>query len=283
MALFKRLSTDTAIVAVAVGAWLCVGVAAPWQDITSDASSSIAAVAGLWGWTLWTATVIALLVPSPASATTVHAVSPIAVVCAAIALDPLALFGAVVAFIVVHSSVLVDRMVQGGAYGREQRFALRTPVPYMVPAVVAWLVLTGTLIGGSVLLAAQQWWWGVPIFALGTLSAINIPRRLHRLSRRWLVLVPAGVVVHDHLVLAETIMTPRNKIASITIVGPKSESADFTGGILGPRIAVELRQADKIVLSKITAKTLGTTEALHVQSYSVAPRRLRVALAALNA
>ena len=283
MAYIKRLSTDTAIVAIAIAAWLCVGIAAPWQDVTSDASSAVVAVVGIWGWSLWTAAVIALLVPSPISATTVHAISPLAVFCAALAVDPLALFGALVAFIVLHSPVVVDRMVQGGAYGKEQRFALRTPVPYMVPAVIAWLVLIGTVVGGSVLLAAQQWWWGVPIFALGVIALINIPHRLHRLSRRWLVLVPAGVVIHDHLVLAETIMTPRNKIASLALVGPESESADFTGGVLGPRIAIELRQADKIVLSKITAKTLGTTEALHVQAYSVAPRRIGAALAALNA
>ena len=47
-------------------------------------------------------------------------------------------------------------------------------------------------------------------------------------------------------------------------------------------LTIELREADKVVLSRITAKNLGTTEALHVLSFSVAPRRVASAVAALQ-
>jgi hypothetical protein len=96
------------------------------------------------------------------------------------------------------------------------------------------------------------------------------------------VIVPSGVVIHDHLVLAETVMSPRSKIASVALVHEQSGSADFTGGVLGPRLAIELREADKIVLAKITARALGTTQALHVHSFHVAPRRVHAARAAIN-
>lgn len=281
MAFPRRFSTDIVTVAISLGAWLLVGISAPWQTVTDTSSTPVVVVAGVWGWVLWTTVIIALLVPSPLSATAVHAISPLAVVAAFLAIHPLAIFGSVVALIVMHSSLLVDRMVQGGAYGREQRFALRTPLPYMAPAALAWLILVGTVLGGSLLLASKQWFVGVPLLVVGIFALLNIPRRLHRLSRRWLVVVPAGVVIHDHLVLAETFMNPRNKIASVSVVDTDSESADFTGGVIGPRVAINLHDADKIVLSKITAKTLGTTEALHVKSYTVAPRRLRAAHAAL--
>ena len=281
MASSRRFSTDLITVAVTLGAWLLVGLSAPWQILTDSSSSPVVVVVGVWAWLAWTTVVIAVLVPSPISATAVHAIAPLAVVCALLAVDPLSIFGSVVALIVAHSSVLMDRMVQGGAYGREQRFALRTPLTYMAPAGLAWLILVGTVLGGSLLLAATQWFIGAPLLAVGIFASFNIPQRLHRLSRRWLVVVPAGVVIHDHLVLAETFMNPRNKIAAITVVDSDGESADFTGGVIGPRIAIELREADKIVLSKITAKTLGTTEALHVKSYTVAPRRLQAAYAAL--
>lgn len=281
MASPRRFSTSLTTVAVSLGAWLLVGLSAPWQTITETASTPVVAVLGAWSWVLWTSVVIALLVPSPISATVLHAISPLAVVCSLIAVDPLSIFGAVVALIVMHSSVLIDRMVQGGAYGLEQRFALRTPLPYMAPAGFAWLILVGSLLGGSLFLAARQWFIGAPLLAVGIIAALNIPQRLHRLSRRWLVIVPAGVVIHDHLVLAETIMSPRNKIASFSITDTQGESADFTGGVLGARLAIELREADKVVLSKITAKTLRTTEALHVKTYTVAPRRLQAACAAL--
>jgi hypothetical protein len=69
---------------------------------------------------------------------------------------------------------------------------------------------------------------------------------------------------------------------SLRVVNENGEAADFTGGVLGPRLSVEMKEADKVVLSKITAKTLGTTEALHVKTFVIAPRRLHVAMAALS-
>jgi hypothetical protein len=77
-------------------------------------------------------------------------------------------------------------------------------------------------------------------------------------------------------------MSLRNKISSVALVNEQSDSADLTGGVLGTRLAIELRDPDKIVLSKITARTLGTTEALHVRSFHVAPRRVHAAREALN-
>jgi hypothetical protein len=173
-------------------------------------------------------------------------------------------------------------MVQGGAYGDETRFALRTPLPYVVPAVIAWALYTSALIGGSLLLAARQYVIGAVLVAAGILLSRTIPQRLHRLARRWLVLVPVGIVVHDHLVLYETIMAHSEKILSVTRTSEVGEAADLTGGVLGNRLTVALTEADKVVLSAITAKTLGTTEALHVKMFCIAPRRLDAALSAIT-
>jgi hypothetical protein len=173
-------------------------------------------------------------------------------------------------------------MVQGGAYGDEKRFALRTPLPYVVPAIVAWLFYVTTLIGGSLFLAAQQYVIGAILTAAGIFLSRSIPLRLHRLARRWLVLVPVGIVVHDHLVLHETIMVHTEKVKSIIRVSEVGESADLTGGVIGDRIAISLTEADKVILSAITAKALGTTEALHVKMFCIAPRRLTAALSAIT-
>jgi hypothetical protein len=282
MAFPTRLSPGARLVAITLAAWIVLGIFVPWQSLGNDTSTPVAIALMVWGWLLWIAVAIALLVPSPISATVVHAISPLAVLCAALDVDPPSLFAALVALIVLRSGVLMDYMVQGGAYGQEQRFALRTPVPFMAPAVLAWSLLMGTVLGATFFLAAQLWWIGAVLLVMGVIALVTLPQRLHRLSRRWLVIVPSGIVIHDHLVLAETVMSPRNKIASITLVNEQSDSADFTGGVLGPRLAVELREADKIVLSKITAHTLGTTEALHVRSFHVAPRRVHAAREALN-
>lgn len=280
MGLVRRIAPETVVTAVALGCWAALGVTAPWTMVADDRAVTL--TVSTWGWVLWFASTIALLVPSPLSATALRTISPLGVVVAGTAGHPVALFAAIVAAIVVRSAVMTDRMVQGGAYGDEQRFALRTPLPYLAPAALGWLLLTSTLIGGSVLVANRQWWIGVPLCAIGAVFAPAMVTRLHRLSRRWLVLVPAGIVIHDHLALAETIMSPRSKIASLRIVGNESDLADITGGALGPRLAVELRESDKVILSGVTARLLGTSEALHVRTFAVAPRRIEAARRALN-
>lgn len=282
MAKAPQITPPRVLLGIAVLAWIVVGFASPWQILANDASTATSVVLLVWGWTLWVLTAIQLLVPSPISLTSVRCIAPIAVVASFAAVSPLAVFASVVMMVIGFSPLFADVMVQGGAYGEEQRFALRTPVPQMLPTMIAWAILSFALIGGSLFVADQQFIIGIPLSALGVVLATRVPKLLHRHARRWLVIVPAGIVVHDHLVLAETVMSPRSKIASLTVVSEAGESADFTGGVAGARLAVQLREADKIVLSRITAKILGTTEALHVTTFSVAPRRLNAARAAIK-
>ena len=282
MAQHPLLQPQRVLNSVAMAAWVALALSSPWQTIADDASRSVAWVVLTWGWFLWTGVGASLLVPSPISLTIMRTVVPLSVVVSVVASQPLAVFCSVVALIVCASPVFVDAMVQGGAYGDETRFALRTPLPYVVPAVVAWLLYTAALIGGSLLLAARQYIFGAVLVAMGILLSRTIPRRLHRLARRWLVLVPVGIVVHDHLVLHETIMAHSGKILSVTRTSDVGEAADLTGGVVGDRITIALTEADKVVLSAITAKALGTTEALHVKMFCIAPRRLTAALSAIT-
>jgi hypothetical protein len=276
------LRPERIVVSVVIVAWVTIAMASPWQTIADDASRAVGWVVLTWGWLLWTSVGASLLVPSPMSLTIVRIVVPLSVVVSIAAGQPIAVFCSVVALVVCASPVFVDAMVQGGAYGEETRFALRTPLPYVVPAVIAWLLYTTTLIGGSLLLAARQYIFGAVLVAIGTILTRTIPRRLHRLARRWLVLVPVGIVVHDHLVLHETIMAPSGKISSVARTSDVGEAADLTGGVFGDRLTVTLTEADKVVMSAITAKTLGTTEALHVKMFCIAPRRLNAALSAIT-
>jgi len=276
------LRPECIVVSVVIAAWVTIAIASPWQTIADDASRSVSWVLLAWGWLLWTSVAASLLVPSPTSLTIVRIVVPLSVVVSIAASQPLAIFCSVVALIVCASPVFVDAMVQGGAYGDESRFALRTPLPYVVPAIIAWLLYTAALIGGSLLLAAQQYIVGAVLVTIGILLSRTIPQRLHRLARRWLVLVPVGIVVHDHLVLHETIMAPSAKILSVDRTSDVGEAADLTGGVFGERITIALTEADKVILSKITAKALGTTEALHVKMFCIAPRRLTAALLAIT-
>ncbi len=282
MAKLLPLRPERIVVSVVLAAWVVLALSSPWQAIADDTSRSVSWVLLTWSWLLWTAVGASFLVPSPMSLTIVRIVVPLSVVVSIAASQPLAVFCSVVALIVCASPLFVDAMVQGGAYGDETRFALRTPLPYVVPAVIAWALYASSLIGGSLLLAARQYVIGAVLVAAGILLSRTIPQRLHRLARRWLVLVPVGIVVHDHLVLYETIMAHSEKILSVTRTSEVGEAADLTGGVLGNRLTVALTEADKVILSAITAKTLGTTEALHVKMFCIAPRRLDAALSAIT-
>ena len=274
-------------------AWLIVALCAPWWSLADGRSVAVSVVLQTWGWGVWLIVAASLLVPTPASLTAMRITIPI-IVAQSVAViwhgDPTqnaflqacAVAGAVVTWRLSYHPVVVDEMVQGGAYGQEIRFALRTPWPHVLPAIVAWLLFVGSLTIGSLLLASQQWIAGVILVAIGVLLVRTVPRRIHRLARRWLVLVPAGIVVHDHMVLAETMMLRRHNITILNLVDGPGEEADLTGGVFGSRLVIGARNADKVILTPIAARLLKTGEALHVQSFAIAPRRREAAYSAMS-
>ncbi len=77
---------------------------------------------------------------------------------------------------------------------------------------------------------------------------VAVALRRHLLSRRWLVFVPAGVVVHDPIAMAEPVLLQRHLLrrigpADATAAGPDGGGAlDLTGGARG--LALELRTAE---------------------------------------
>ena len=130
---------------------------------------------------------------------------------------------------------------QGSAYGHERRFVLRPPVAFLLPAVVSWCVLCAVAIaapaaaGGAGVVRSA-----CPAAVLAVAGGWFLGRRFHLLSRRWLVLVPAGVVVHDHLVLADTVMLPRANVRSMGLALADTQAADLTGPASGHAVEIEL-------------------------------------------
>lgn len=276
------VSSRTVIIGVALAMWIVLALAAPWLTVAESRSAAVGICLTAWGWGLWMVVVVSLLVPSSISLTAVRIIVPLSVAVSVASNEVLAIFCSTVVGVIALSAMFCDLMVQGDAYGDERRFCLRTPVPQMAPAVVAWGVLVSSALAGTLGLCARQWAWAAPVSVVGLVGVSIIPRRLHRLARRWLVIVPAGVVLHDHLVLGETFMVMRSRLANVVIAPGPDDAADLTGGVLGRRLDVELVEADKVVLSDITASLLGTSVALHVRKFSCAPRRLDAALSILR-
>lgn len=263
--------------------WVVIGIVAPWADLADGRSAAVSAVLLAWGWAAWLSVMVSLCVPAALSLTAVRIVVPALAAAGFVAADPAWAGLGVFAVVVLLSAHVADVLVQGSAYGAETRFALRTPVPYLAPAVLVWSALAASSVGGSLLVAAGNLPVGIPVAVIGIILAWRVPVRLHRLSRRWLVVVPAGLVVHDHLVLGETMMVRRGNLGPVTLLAGAGEEADLTGAVPGRRVRIVMTQPEKIILAPITMRTLGTTEALHVVSFAVAPLRAAAAVSAVEA
>ena len=270
-------------VAVAVTGWIA---AAQALDGRTAAATTVATIAL---WVLWGAVLVTLIVPSTVGLTVVRMAAPIALaaavtiwVCGAGAWRGPLLFGVVAVFAaLVFSADLGQSFVQASAYGEEQRLLLRAPVALMPALVVSWSLWAAATLSGVILLAAQQWLVGAVLTALaGGLGALLLPRA-HQLSRRWLVLVPTGVVVHDPTVLADTFMVTKPKVSRVRLAEADTEAADLSGPAAGHLIEVSLKSMETVVLAGTRAKPAGT--ALHVQSFLVAPSRPGRALEAAAA
>ena len=94
---------------------------------------------------------------------------------------------------------------------------------------------------GPLLLAHRRWTAGAVITAVGLPVAALAAHTLFRLARRWLVFVPNGLVVHDHLAVAEPLPLGRRSIASIGPALAGTTAADLTAQAFG--MALEMRLA----------------------------------------
>jgi hypothetical protein len=125
------------------------------------------------------------------------------------------------------------------------RFPLRIPVSLLVGLVPLAVMLIGAGVSiGPLLLADGRIAVGTVATVVGLPIAYAMIRSLHSLSQRFLVLVPAGVVVVDPLTLADPVLMRRAEIAQVTQppVGHHTESAlDLRLGTRGGTVEISLR------------------------------------------
>ena len=187
--------------------------------------------AGVLLWSGWAFVVTAVLVPRPLSLTItrVGTVLAFAVAVAAV-LDATSstLLGAAAIVVTLLAVVLGSRgefarvCAQGAAYGDEERFPLKVPPGLAFAIVPAAIVIIGAGIAlGPLLLAAEQWIAGVLALVILVPAAIMVARLVHQLSRRWIVLVPAGLVIADPLTLTDPVLFVRNRILGLGPADPR--------------------------------------------------------------
>jgi hypothetical protein len=253
---------------------------------TATRSDAIGAVA-LWGaGALWLAGVAAMAIPAVVSLTATRAVVPLSLPVAIVAWsagaepgDGTLLLGiAAVATVVALSGDLGRVFVQASAYGEEDRHLLRPPTGYLFAVLVSWAIWAAAAIGGPLLLGGRAWVLGGVVSGFAIVMTIWAWPRWHSLSRRWLVVVPIGLVVHDHLVMAETLMLRRQEIATARLAPAGTQAADLTGPAAGHAIEINTVETVTAILAA-TPKAPGG-KAIHLTACLVAPTRPGRALAA---
>ncbi len=230
-------------------------------------------------WAVWASGFLACLVPSTVSLTVGRLLAPLPLLCcllAAIAgVDGLrlglavALSGAVA--VIWYSAEVGIHCAQGSAYGDEHRFPLRPPVPMLVPMALTWALGAACGVGAVLAVGDRRWLIGVLLAGLVVAFAVIIGPRFHQLSRRWLVVVPAGLVVHDALVLADNMLFRSPALRIVHLAPGDSQAADLTGGTTGTQLEIVLAEMDTVTKAATRQQPKGT--ALHVLSVLVAPSR----------
>jgi hypothetical protein len=210
-------------------------------------------------WLVWGATLTASLVFHPVSLTMARIVAPLSVVAAAWAAlqdgvggaGLAALAGTVLATVLLFLPETGEAYVNGPAYPNERRFPLRVPGPLLFgPLPLAWAVVAGAPAAAVVLLAARQWVAGAVAAVVAGAAGWYLGRALHGLARRWVVFVPAGLVLHDPMSLADPVLFPKLQIAGVDVAPAGTDALDLTQGSPGLALELALRESAGLVLTK---------------------------------
>jgi hypothetical protein len=219
-------------------------------DALGECSRPVQVVASLGLWGGWAGVLVATLVPRTVSLTVLRVAAPAACLAVVLAVaagggsaggQMVALSWAVVSAAVAFSPVTGQVFVDGSSYGDEQRFPLRVPAALLAgPLELAWAAVAAGVAAGPLLLAARQWLAGAVVLAAGAAGAAWGFRALHNLSRRWVVLVPGGLVLHDPLALTDPVLFRRGTIRRLGPAPVDTRALDLTRGALGLALEVEL-------------------------------------------
>lgn len=242
-----RLGAVSAWLAVAVGAWFADLILPALQPEAGAARTTVTVML----WLAYGVVLAALLVPGARAATVVRIAMPagalelwMSAAWSSDSLDPTALIGligSVLGTSLVLLPLYAEAHVDAASYGDERRFLLRPPGPVMIALVVPmWAVSVAGLAVGPLLLADRGWTEGIAAAAVGLPIAAFAAHALFRLTCRWLVFVPNGLVVHDHLAVTEPLPLSRRSVDSIGPARADTTAADLTAQAFGMALEVRL-------------------------------------------
>jgi hypothetical protein len=267
-----------------IWALLPVSAGTALSDALNRWSVAPARVAAVLLWAAWTLGLVALLAPRPWGLTALRVMAPAAVVVAILSIGgtgaasaALAVSSSVVAAAFALSAPVAQASGNALAYGDEIRFPLRVPLSLFLGPVPLAVVLIGAGVSvGPLLLGTKHYLAGIIVSVGGVAVALTLARSLHSLALRWVVLVPAGLVVVDPLTLADPVLMRREQIRAVKRSQNRTTEAgglDLRLGTLPGTIELslrepqsfarrrgrrnsELREADLVLVSTVRADAL---------------------------
>lgn len=246
------------------GTWvLLVPAAGPaFAAALAPTSSLMRATASGALWAVWALTLLATVLPAPLTLTAVRIAAPAAPLAAgwAAATGRPSALGAAAALVSTLAAAALalapavgNAFVNGPAYGDERRHLLRLPGALLLgPVPLAWAVAVAA--PTAVVLTAGAGLWLATAAALVILGApaVVAVRSLHALTQRWLVLVPAGLVLKDAMALADPVLFRRQLVEALRPAPAGSDSLDLTLG--SPGLALELVLTEKVPMTLVKAR-----------------------------
>jgi hypothetical protein len=248
-------------------------------------------VAEILLWLSWGIGLLAVFAPRPPTLTALRTIAPAFLVLAVVvAIDgepsTLAVIGATVATAIVAVLAAGDDIALAAAnsiaYGDELRVPLRIPPAlFLGPLPLARVAIVASVVAPALLLADDNLTLGVLALVIGVALLLVLGRALYGLSRRWAVLVPAGLLLHDQHALVEAVLFPR---ATIRRLGPARADAsdaalDLTQRAFGLVVALELDEP-AVVAPRRPGRTLQVESADHLLFTPTRPGALLAAAAA---
>ncbi|MFM8264821.1 MAG: hypothetical protein ACKOAI_01945 [Acidimicrobiia bacterium] len=277
-----RRAPDPWLNVVRIG-WLA---AALLPDSLSTSGATLAAAVIVWA--AWVSVALGVLVAHPLSLTVVRFVAPLVVVHAFVSsVDDGASAWQIAGVIVMFTSALVAFSsrygaphAQAAAYGHESRHLLRPPVAVLLPLCVLWLATASCL---AVAVRAESEVLTIAGAFLGSAVCAFAVRRALVLARRWLVFVPAGIAVHDPLVLRDTFMVRQHDVRALHPAPADTQAFDATCTTWGVPLELVLAHPHDVALSQFGTRVSRTLDRLHVTALLVAPSLSQRAIADLRA
>lgn len=249
-------------------------------DATSDPVQTLVSVSA---WTVWGLGLLATLVPRALSLTVVRVSAPgilAAAIWAAVRTglsigDLVAVAWATLTTIAALAPNTTDAFVDGSSYGPERRLALRVPGPLLLgPLELTWAALVAGVATGPLLIATGNRSVGGFVLIVGCPVAFAAARSIHSLSRRWVVFVPAGMVLHDPLTITDPVLFRSQIVRRLSAAVTGTDAPDLTMGSLGLALELELTQPVELTLVGDRRRAATSVAAEHLLFTPVRPGAL---------